>query len=974
MFALTCAHSTPPSPDLSVPSGFSVKLFADNPLAPDIYTMTIDEAGRVLVAGRGYVRVLVDDNGEGVATRAIDLIDGLKDGPMGLLAEGDSLYVVSDGGLKRYKGYDGESKLKQPPETILALKTTGEHDAHAVRRGPDGWLYLLCGNSAGVKKETITGQLSPVKNPTAGALLRISPDDKQVEVVADGFRNAYSFDFNLDGEGFTADSDNERCVGLPWYESCRFYHVVPGGNYGWRSPQLGQFWRKPPYYVDCVSPVCYLGRGSPTGVACYRHSHFPKKYQGGIFIADWTFGRIQFVPLTPKQSSYEGEPETFAEAIGTSGFAPTALAVHPITGELFVSIGGRGTRGGVYRIAHQKSPAGKPLPMEKRSLEWTAADNKRWQADCVSENARTRRTTMELMARAGLKLPWTPKLKDTVTPNLWHPDKLVRLVAGRLVKPLVVPVGVSLDIQTELTIALMEVGEDPDQSLKSALAVLKERSATDDQRLQAIRIIQLALGDLTAPEAAGTVLEGYTLRKAPTAQQREAIIGACADILTFKRTDLEVEAFRMLACLKAPGHVGRALRHITAESDCRVDIGYLAVVARLEADRGPDRGNNDNIAEALLRLENKALEQKVPRDTFWPLRVTEIISALHKQYPTLGENVLKHELFGRPEHLLLVKLLDIPSEEAVKKFIAIAATEPNFSWTPGLVELLGNSALELAQAIFKKLSERPEFQEAVLRVALKKPAWSDGPKFIDGLSSFDAEIVRLSANALIKLDRVKTDVELTAAVRALRRLAPEDKAAREAVVSFLRHLTHETFGDDPKQWSEWVIKNRPQIVPFLATDGFDASAWKKREAGIMWDKGDATRGTAVFKKATCAACHDGGRALGPSLLGVAKRFSRDDLLTAILQPSKDVPARYRPVRITTTDEKTYLGMLVYEAQDGVILQTNADTSVRIAGGSIVTKRGVDISLMPAGLLDKLTDTEVADLLAYLKSLEEPKPK
>ena len=101
-------------------------------------------------------------NGDGYADRAVDLIDGLKDGPMGLLAEGDSLFVVADGGLKRYRGYNGRDKLKGPPEVLLALKTTGEHEAHAVRRGPDGWLYLLCGNMAGVRKEIITGDRSPV--------------------------------------------------------------------------------------------------------------------------------------------------------------------------------------------------------------------------------------------------------------------------------------------------------------------------------------------------------------------------------------------------------------------------------------------------------------------------------------------------------------------------------------------------------------------------------------------------------------------------------------------------------------------------------------------------------------------------------------------------------------------------------------------------------------------------------------------
>src|SRR4051812_22893353 len=347
LMVLALAGAPPAASDIKPPPGFTASLFSDQALANDIFTLTIDDAGRILVAGRGYVRVLVDDDGDGKADRAVDLIDNLTDGPMGLLAEGDSLYVVAGNGLKRYRGYNGKDKLTQPPELVLKVKAVGEHEAHQVRRGPDGWLYLLCGNMSGITKAIITGDRSPVKDPVAGSLVRISTDGKTVEVVADGFRNPYGFDFNPDGEPFTYDSDNERCVGLPWYEGCRFYHVVPGGNYGWRSPQLSQTWRKPPYFPDVVPPVCTLGRGSPAGVACYRHTHFPKEYQGGFFLADWTFGRIHFVPLTPKGSTWTGTPKVFAEAAGENGFAPTALAVHPNTGEVFVSIGGRGTRGGV---------------------------------------------------------------------------------------------------------------------------------------------------------------------------------------------------------------------------------------------------------------------------------------------------------------------------------------------------------------------------------------------------------------------------------------------------------------------------------------------------------------------------------------------------------------------------------------------------------------------------------------------------
>src|SRR5437016_6772402 len=77
---------------LRVPDGFEVTEYAGSDLANDIYCMTIDPRGRVIVSGRGYTRILVD-NGTGKAARAIDFAAGPKDGAMGLLGERDSLYV-----------------------------------------------------------------------------------------------------------------------------------------------------------------------------------------------------------------------------------------------------------------------------------------------------------------------------------------------------------------------------------------------------------------------------------------------------------------------------------------------------------------------------------------------------------------------------------------------------------------------------------------------------------------------------------------------------------------------------------------------------------------------------------------------------------------------------------------------------------------------------------------------------------------
>lgn len=82
-----------------------------------------------------------------------------------------------------------------------------------------------------------------------------------------------------------------------------------------------------------------------------------------------------------------------------------------------------------------------------------------------------------------------------------------------------------------------------------------------------------------------------------------------------------------------------------------------------------------------------------------------------------------------------------------------------------------------------------------------------------------------------------------------------------------------------------------------------------------------------------------------------------------------MPPRYRTTLLTTTAGKTYQGMIVYEALDSLILQTGPLTTVRVTETQISERQPSTRSLMPAGLLDRLSDREIADLYAYLKGLK-----
>src|SRR6185436_5851277 len=75
--------------------------------------------------------------------------------------------------------------------------------------------------------------------------------------------------------------------------------------------------------------------------------------------------------------------------------------------------------------------------------------------------------------------------------------------------------------------------------------------------------------------------------------------------------------------------------------------------------------------------------------------------------------------------------------------------------------------------------------------------------------------------------------------------------------------------------------------------GADVAAVKAMMAQADWSHGDVARGAKLFEARSCSRCHSGRTALGPDLAGAARRFSREDLFTAIVEPSRDVSPRYQ---------------------------------------------------------------------------------
>ncbi|MCH8923502.1 MAG: c-type cytochrome [Planctomycetes bacterium] len=135
-------------------------------------------------------------------------------------------------------------------------------------------------------------------------------------------------------------------------------------------------------------------------------------------------------------------------------------------------------------------------------------------------------------------------------------------------------------------------------------------------------------------------------------------------------------------------------------------------------------------------------------------------------------------------------------------------------------------------------------------------------------------------------------------------------------------------------------------------------------------KGDPTRGQAVFKK-TCAACHkigEVGHAIGPNLLTLRNRGAESILLN-VLDPNREVNPQYLNYAVITTDGRTLTGMIAAETATSLTLvrPDNArDTLLRV---DVEALKSSGQSLMPEGMEKDINPQAMADLIAYLLSLE-----
>lgn len=354
--------------NLKVAKDFKIELLYTVPkeIQGSWVAMCLDPKGRLIVCdqnGSLHRVTLPTASGEAVKTEKVDLDVGFAHG---LLYAFDSLYVaVNEGsrphGVYRVRDTDGDDQFDRV-ELLREVRAGGEHGLHSLVLSPDGQsIYVVIGNQSSLTEmdssrvpynwgeddllpRLPTGFMDNSYAPQ-GYISRMDPDGKKWELIAMGLRNEFDIAFNKSGEMFTYDADMEWDIGDPWYRPTRVNHVISGAEFGFRNGN--QKW--PDYYLDSFGAVVNIGPGSPTGIAFGYGAKFPAKYQDALFLADWSFGKVRAVHLTPSGASYTGEAEEF---IGGQPFPVTDFIINPRDGSMLLAVGGRGAQSALYRVTY----------------------------------------------------------------------------------------------------------------------------------------------------------------------------------------------------------------------------------------------------------------------------------------------------------------------------------------------------------------------------------------------------------------------------------------------------------------------------------------------------------------------------------------------------------------------------------------------------------------------------------------------
>jgi putative membrane-bound dehydrogenase-like protein len=972
---------------IRVAAGFSLEMVASEPLVADPVDACFDADDRMYVAemhgypyslekrpqqptkigkqDAGAIRLLEDTNSDGKFDKSTIFAKDIS-WPTSVCCYKGGVFVIAPPHIYYLKDTDGDNKADVREIVYSGFSRSNVQGlANNLKWGLDNRIYAAGGrNGAEVshrgKKQFTLGRRD----------VRINPATEAIEPISGGLQFGHSMDDW--GNRFVCSNSNHiqqvvyeerdlkrnpfyaapatvrsiareggagpvfrtsppepwRIVRQEWRAAKAGYRLVRNADGTWKFVAQGKPTGRPPEY-----PIGYFT--SATGVTIYRGGAYPDAFQGNAFIGDVGANLVHRKTLTPSGATFVAQRADKGEEFITSSdnwFRPVNFVNAP-DGTLYVLDMYRETiehpfsvpeeikahldlesghdRGRIYRIVA-------PQMKRFRTIKMSKASSTDLVAQLESPNSWNRETAQRLLWERQDKSA-APLLRRLVSKSnselarlhaLWTLDGLDSLDADDLV--------VALNDKhagvREHAVRLAASRADDSAPL---LAALLKRADDDAYRVR-LRLA-FALGDIRNPTStealAGIVQTGTTDAALRTAVMTS--VGKSSERLAVSL--LQDETFRK-----------------------RSDTG--GIIAELALMTGT-RPENEAATRLLTAVADPKLSAVLQRTT-----LSALGEGLARRGMTIGQiaaNSPTPATRNRIAALFVTAAKTAKNEKENNTTRVSAAALLAFAdyvlASPTLGSLLSPQTPQTVQiAAVSALSERTESQVGSLLLA----SWS----------RYSPTVRKEVVEAMLR--RVERTNILLKAVGAGTLKRSEISRDKQQLLSNhpndgVRATSRKLFGQT------------------TGTRGKVVTAYRKS----LDLKPSLVRGREVFRK-RCISCHklgNEGQQVGPVLSSVQNK-SPDDMLIAILDPNREAQPNFMTYTVVTTEGKLLSGIISTETATSLTLRRAEGKQDVVLRNNIEILKSNGVSLMPEGLEKDITPEQMADLIAFVRSLKPAKPK
>jgi putative heme-binding domain-containing protein len=1020
--ATVSANDNSPGKPVHAADGLAVRCVAAPPLVQFPMFATFDDAGRLYVAESSGLDLYAELKAQTRKCRVTRLTDRDGDGrfdetqvfadklvfPMGLAWRNGTLYVADPPHLVALRDTNGDGRADERKKILGDFGHIDNGSLHGLVFGPDGWLYLTMGSPDGFRIER------PGREPlagTSGALFRCRPDGSHPQVLSRGFANLVEVDFSPTGVVIGTNNWHQQpTAGL----RDSLLHLVPGGIYPYVSPY------GTPLFVatgESLPALALYPAVAGSGVTRLRTSALGRDYENCFVTAQFNARRVMRHRLESVGSTYRAVDAPILSS-SDPHFRPSDV-IEDADGSLLVidtggwyvqhcptnRIGEAQVPGGIYRVQRRDAnrvadPWGLAIDFSKLSVEQlidhlsdhrVAVQEKATQALCSHGQAACAALTRLAMNE---QAPQHARLHAIWALSRLETDESLSSLRGALrshclpvaeTAARALSIGGNSAAEGELSACL--AGDRPlsfrlaaAETLsncatpKSKSALVTALAAPDiDRHLEHCLVLALhraaALNDLRnllghgSPRVQKAAL--WLLDQPPherlAADEVHNRVGSADE-------DLRRTALALLA--RHPEWAGRSITLIRK----RVMAPELSLADAQALDSLLTAFERNSEIQALVADAIRGGHPPARREQLLAWMATSRLAKLPEKWIealTAAVSDSNPNLVRRAVHTISIlrlaqfdgKLLEIARNEQVARDTRIDALRGALLGHPKLVEscfklltdeltaeVAGVRRLAAAEIIGKARLSKPQALWLLANVADDPLVW---PLLLPACGRLSDREVGIALATRVQRLLAQGAVQLSQEqLQALVAKFPDD----------VRRLFEPSFAQIRRQ-----------------SESIKLQVERYRE---LLSGGDPSRGRALFagSQVACSACHrvsgEGG-IVGPDLSKIGTVRSGHDLVESLVAPSATFAQGYQSFDVLSTDGRTATGVLAGGGSDQdavavrggiLVLRDSAGKETRFAADQIDELGRSSVSIMPQGLLAKLSDDQIRDLLAYLQSL------